>query len=201
MARINTEPTETRDGLATVQDPNDHLGLVLQAASNLARKTRTEREDHIGAAYIAMVGAARTWNASKGFQFSTHATTAMKFRAYESFKKDTGAVYQRKGVGSRWKEAEKTTEFTEDFASIPKSESVDKSDHMRANIGKILKAARKVSREHGEDAIRLMARGIHPKQASVLVGKKPKFCYYLMKEIGKILDLDECGDVVRKYPR
>jgi len=72
------------------QNPPDHLGLVFQAAAKLARTLDCDTNELIGDAYLSMVEAARTFQPKKGFRFSTHATTALKFRLYKAAMEDRG---------------------------------------------------------------------------------------------------------------
>lgn len=78
------------------QLPQDHMGLVFQAAANLARKLECHTDELLGDAYLSMVEAARTFKPEKGFRFSTHATTALKFRLYTATMQDRGKRRIRK---------------------------------------------------------------------------------------------------------
>lgn len=175
-----------RDGRAVVQYPNDHLGIVRNAANQLGKITKTDADEHIGAAYLAMVNAARTWDASKGFQFSTHATKALKFQTFESFKRDCGYKFQRRGKKGRFETVFSHVENIEAFMRLAHFDDAYGEDETSAKLlTQIIKAAKSVSPKCGEEAVMLMARGVHPTVASLTVGKTKKFCYYLIVEIEK----------------
>jgi RNA polymerase sigma factor (sigma-70 family) len=59
-------------------DPNDHLGLVYQAATDYAGRTGIERDDLVGEGTIGLMAACEGFKPELGYQFSTYATLAIR---------------------------------------------------------------------------------------------------------------------------
>lgn len=174
------------------QRPQDHLGLVFQAAGKLARVLECDTGELIGDAYLSMVEAVRTFKPEKGNRFSTHATTALKFRLYKAAMEDRGKrrdnSAQARAHGRPWRDP-LGLRFASGGGKDGELGGIE-AGHVRGMVGGIYEVdvaageamdlaaerardlAKKTRRltDHAEEVLHLMGRGLNQTQVARALG-------------------------------
>lgn len=183
------------------QKPQDHLGLVFQAAGNLAQKLDCDAGELIGDAYLSMIDAARTFKPEKGYRFSTHATTALKFRLYKAAMEDRGRRRDKNGRG--WHDPlglqlASAGGRDGEMGGIEAGHvrgmigGITFDDHEGAEAARILDEqartlARKTRRitEHAEEIVHMLGRGLNQVQIARALGISRQFVSRTIAEIAE----------------
>lgn len=167
------------------QDPRHHMGLIYREAAKIGRALDGETGEYLGAAYLAMTEAVRTWDARKGYRFSTHACAALKFRTYRSAMEDRG---RRRDKDRGWHDPLGTTSMDagRDGGQIDiAARSVDDGDDHNAaevrahRMNELLQLAAEISPKHGAEAIQMLARGVGDKRVGEILGRGPRYVQWL----------------------
>lgn len=166
------------------QDPRNHMGLIYRNAANLARTFECEPAEFVGAAYIAMTEAVRTWDPSKGYRFSTHAMSALKFRTYKTVMTDKGRVRRTHG----WSDGIATRSISageEDLQIGVRDGSLEAreaAEEKARKMEEMLAIAAEIS-VCGAEAIQMMARGVSDEQVGRALGYGRRYAEWLRREI------------------
>lgn len=80
-------------------NPLDHLGLLYKHAHSAARRYGGQTEEYLGAGYIALLNACRTFKPELGIRPSTHIVRALSWKLYEDSMQRRG--FRKIGSGSR----------------------------------------------------------------------------------------------------
>lgn len=78
-------------------NPQDHIGLAMTTALWAARRWGGEWEEYFGVSYEALCDAARTFDPTRGYKFSTLAVRTMRWKLYMNLMSYVG--HKRKGNG------------------------------------------------------------------------------------------------------
>lgn len=156
-------------------DPADHIGLVWRASKNASRRYGGIAEDYFGIFAHTVVRAAKKFDPSRGFRFSTYAMRAI---GNDMSQIPTIVKYGRKSkVKDRPRETPCLSAELGDGATFDPP-TVDDLDH----LNRLLEA--EWIDEDSVAALRLMARGVTKRVAAEVSGKTenwakcslPQFC-------------------------